>query len=243
MIRMEILPSIDIISGKVARLIQGKFEKIKFYENFGSPIEVAKKWESLGANGLHIIDIDAALNIGNNREIIYEIIKSINIPIQVGGGIRSIKDAKHILNIGAERIIIGSIAFTSNEIIEEILNEYGEERLIIAIDHANGIVMINGWRLSTGIRVEEAIKKFKDKGAKLFLVTSILKDGLLSGTDIDILKKICRIEGIKIFAAGGITTMDDINLLENVGVSAVIIGRALYEGMLNLKEIVDNIKR
>lgn len=240
---MEVFPSIDIINGKIARLIQGKIEKIKFYEKIGSPIEIAKKWESLGANGLHIIDIDAALNIGNNRKIIHEIIKSINIPIQVGGGIRSIKDAKEILNIGAERIIIGSIAFTSNEIIEEILKEYGEERLIIAMDHANGIVMINGWRLSTGIKIEEAIKKFKDKGVKLFLVTSILKDGLLSGTDIDTLRKLCYIEGIKIFAAGGIATIDDINMLKTIGVSAIIIGSALYEGKLNLKEIIDYIKR
>jgi phosphoribosylformimino-5-aminoimidazole carboxamide ribotide isomerase len=238
---MQIFPSIDIVNGKVAKLIQGKIESIKFYEEYDSPIKVAKKWESLGANALHIIDIDAALNIGNNRKIINGIIKSVNIPVQVGGGIRSIEDIEHILNMGAKRVIIGSLAFNSINIIEEILKEYGKESLVIALDHINGIVMINGWRSSTKIKIEEAIKNFKDKGAKFFLVTSILKDGLLSGTDIEILRKICHIKGIEIFAAGGITRIEEINALKNIGVSAIIIGRALYEGILNLKEIIEKI--
>jgi phosphoribosylformimino-5-aminoimidazole carboxamide ribotide isomerase len=240
---MQIFPSIDIVNGKVAKLIQGKLESIKFYEEFNSPIKVAKKWEYLGANALHIIDIDAALNIGNNRKIISEIIKSVNIPVQVGGGIRSIEDIKNILNMGAKRVIIGSLAFNSIEIIEEILKEYGKESLIVALDHANGIVMINGWRSSTRIKIEEAIENFKEKGVKFFLVTSILKDGLLSGTDIEILRKICHIKGIEIFAAGGITTMEEINILKNIGVSAIVIGRALYEGMLNIKEVIEQIKK
>jgi len=143
--------------------------------------------------------------------------------------------------MGAKRVIIGSLAFNSINIIEEILKEYGKESLVIALDHINGIVMINGWRSSTKIKIEEAIKNFKDKGAKFFLVTSILKDGLLSGTDIEILRKICHIKGIEIFAAGGITRIEEINALKNIGVSAIIIGRALYEGILNLKEIIEKI--
>jgi phosphoribosylformimino-5-aminoimidazole carboxamide ribotide isomerase len=145
--------------------------------------------------------------------------------------------------MGAKRVIIGSLAFNSIEIIEEILKEYGKESLIVALDHANGIVMINGWRSSTRIKIEEAIENFKEKGVKFFLVTSILKDGLLSGTDIEILRKICYIKGIEIFAAGGITTMEEINILKNIGVSAIVIGRALYEGMLNIKEVIEQIKK
>lgn len=239
---MKVFPSIDIFDGKVAKLKQGRIETVKFYKEFSSPIEAAKKWESLGADALHIIDINAAFNIGNNRKCIHEIIKSINIPIQVGGGIRSIKDIESLLNIGVKRVIIGSLAFSSNKIVKEILKEFDEESLVIAMDHVNGIIMIDGWRSSTGMRIEEAIKKFKEDGFRLFLVTSILKDGLISGTDIDILRKICNIKGIEIFAAGGIATMNDIIFLKNIGISAIVIGSALYEGFLNISDVIKLVR-
>ncbi|MEM2793269.1 MAG: HisA/HisF-related TIM barrel protein, partial [Candidatus Methanomethylicia archaeon] len=145
---MYVIPAIDIMNGRVVRLIKGDPGKIKSYEYLGDPLSLAKRWRLEGASLIHVVDIDAALGRGENIGIIEEIVKSIKIPIQVGGGVRSIDKAIHLLDMGIERIVLGSLAFRSPNTVSQLLNDFGWRRIAVALDHLDGEVMINGWRTS-----------------------------------------------------------------------------------------------
>lgn len=232
---MKILPAIDLMNGKVVRLYKGDPEKSKFYHHLGSPVEVAKKWEAEGADALHIIDLDAAFNRGSNFTTILKIINSVNLPVQVGGGIRSLETAEKLLKGGAHHIILGTVAFREPELLESIVAKF-RNRIIIALDHLNGKVRVEGWKTDTRVDVEEAIITFLKKGITTFLLTSIGKDGTLRGVDVEVLKKTSAYREVKIIAAGGVGSLRDLVVLRDIGVYGVVIGKALYEGAFTLKE-------
>lgn len=239
---MYIIPAIDIMNGRVVRLIRGDPEKIRSYEYLGDPIAIAKKWISEGASLIHIVDLDAALGRGENIEVINKMVKSINVPVQVGGGVRSIEKAVQLLDMGVGKVVLGSLAFRNPNNVKYLLDRFGWWRIIVALDHLGGEVMINGWRESTHTTLREATRKFSSIGVKFFLITSIQHDGVMNGPDIKSLAEVLNLN-VNVIASGGVRSIEDIIALRNLGVYGVIIGRALYEGLLNLREALKAAKQ
>jgi phosphoribosylformimino-5-aminoimidazole carboxamide ribotide isomerase len=233
---VKVFPAVDIMNGKVVRLFKGRPETAKAYTSLGDPVAVAKKWEYEGADGLHVVDLDAALRRGDNSATIFEIVQAVKIPVHVGGGIRSEETAEKFLNMGVDRIIIGTLAFKRPKILAKLVEKFGDS-VIVALDYGeNGKVMIEGWRKNIQLDVENAIQRFLKLKIKTFLLTSVSKDGTLEGVSVDVVKKACAYEGVYVIAAGGVGSLKDLMLLKNVGVYGVVIGKALYEGAFSLKD-------
>jgi len=235
---MEVIPAIDLMKGKVVRLSQGDPKTAKIYDQLGEPVAIAKMWEKDGAKIIHIIDLDAALNMGNNLAIISKIAGAVDLPIQVGGGIRKLETAQSLLEMGISRIILGALAFNEPQTLTKLQKKFGNERLIVALDHQGGRVMVEGWKTPTNLGIEEALAKFLDLQVKTFLVTSITKDGTLTGPDVNTLRKVCVDPRVDIIAAGGIGSLNDLIILKRIGVKGVVVGKALYEGRFTLKEAI-----
>lgn len=233
---MQLIPAIDLMKRKIVRLTHGDPATAKVYSQFGGPVETAKKWQADGAAKLHIIDLDAALGLGNNLPVIADIADNTDLPIQVGGGIRSIKTVRKVLGLGVHQIILGALAFSEPKAITAIQQQFGAESVIVALDNKNGRVMVGGWKIATALGTKEALEEFMALGVKVFLVTSITKDGTLSGPDLDTLREACQYSGVEVIAAGGIGGLNDLMLLKHVGVAGAVIGKALYEGRFTLKE-------
>ena len=235
---MKVIPAIDLMKGKVVRLSHGDPKTAKVYDQLGDPLTIAKMWEKDGANTLHIIDLDAALNMGNNFAMISKIADAVNLSIQVGGGIRKLETAENLLEMGISRIILGALAFNEPHTLTKLQKKFGNERLIVALDHQDGRVMVEGWKTPTKLGIEEALVKFLDLQVKTFLVTSITQDGTLIGPDINTLSKVCAYPRVNIIAAGGVSSLNDLILLKQIGVKGVVVGKALYEGVFTLKEAI-----
>jgi len=233
---VEVIPAIDLMKGRVVRLFQGDPKTAKVYDQLGEPVAIAKMWEKDGANTLHIIDLDAALNVGNNFAVIAQIADAVNLPIQVGGGIRKLETAEKLLEMGISRIILGALAFNEPHILTKLQKKFGNEHVIVALDNQNGRVMVEGWKTPTKLGIEEALTKFLDLQVKTFLVTSITQDGTLIGPDINTLSKVCVNPRVNIIAAGGVSSLNDLIILKQIGVKGVVVGKALYEGVFTLKE-------
>ncbi len=239
---MEVIPAIDLMNGKIVRLSRGNPKTAKVYPDFGNPLETAKKWKSEGAKKLHIIDLDAAFGLGDNIPTITEIARNLSMPIQVGGGIRTMKDVENLLRVGISQVILGALAFREPGVLREIAEKFGENIAVVALDNKEGKIMVEGWKTPTGLDVKEAIKKFVSLNVRAFLVTSIIRDGMLSGPDVETLKEACRESDVYIIAAGGISNLDDLAILKSIGVEAVVIGKALYEGKFTLKEALEKVR-
>jgi phosphoribosylformimino-5-aminoimidazole carboxamide ribotide isomerase len=232
---MEIYASIDLMEGKIVRLIRGMPENVIFYDQ--SPVETALKLQDYGVDGLHIVDLDAALGKGNNLKIIYEISKNVNIPIQVAGGIRSVDKAKEILKF-ADRVVLGTLLYTKEVNYSEIL-ELGEKRIVVAIDYKNGKVNVEGWKKELELNLNEAILRFWNIGFRLFMVTNIANDGTLKGLDFTELASINKSYINHIYIAGGTRSMEDLIKAKSLGFRGVIIGRAIYEGKIKKEDILN----
>ncbi len=235
---MIVIPAIDLMSSKVVRLTRGDPEQVKFYEKMGTPVEVALMWKGQGAQRLHVIDLDAAFGKPDNMTTVLEIMHATGLPIQVGGGIRSIESVETLLDAGIQYVILGSLAFRDPTAIEEIQNRFGADRVIIALDNRNGVILVEGWTSSTSFTLKDALESFTKMGAKSFLITAITKDGTLSGPDLGSLRNACRWSGCGIIAAGGIGSLQDLIALKQVGVDAAVVGKALYEGKFTLEEAI-----
>ena len=233
---MQLIPAIDLMKGKIVRLTRGEAKTAKVYDQFGGPILTAKKWEEEGARKLHLIDLDAALGIGNNFYVIEQIVKNVDIPIQIGGGIRKISTAKKLLKLGVKQVILGALAFNNPKVITKIQQEFEFPTVIVALDNRKGKIMVEGWKTPTGMDLTQALKSFEELQVTTFLITSITKDGTLSGPDLENLSKACRYPNLKIIAAGGVGSLSDLVALKRIGVEGVVIGKALYEGKFSLKE-------
>jgi phosphoribosylformimino-5-aminoimidazole carboxamide ribotide isomerase len=232
---MKVLAAIDIMNGDVVRLTKGDQSTKKVYSK--DPVQVAKKWEKDGADMLHIIDLDAALgNEFNNLSTISEILHSVNIPIQIGGGIRHIENFEKIVSMGFSKIVIGTMAYRNLDDIRVLSKNYSD-KIVISLDEINGNVMIDGWRSSSSYKIEDAINKFNKLGINIFLLTSIIKDGTLSGPDIVTLNSINTDRTSKIIASGGISTLIDVLKVRSIGCNSVILGKALYEDRLDIKKV------
>lgn len=232
---MKVLAAIDIMDGDVVRLTKGDQSTKKVYSN--DPIQVAKKWAKDGADMLHVVDLDAAFgNESSNLSIISEILDSVNIPIQIGGGIRNTEIFEKIVKMGFSKIVVGTMAYRNVNELRLLSKNYGD-KIVISLDEINGNVMIEGWKSSSNYKVEDAINKFNKLGISNFLLTSIIKDGTLSGPDIVTLNSINTDRKSKIIASGGISSLVDVLRVRSIGCDSVILGKALYEERLDIKKV------
>jgi phosphoribosylformimino-5-aminoimidazole carboxamide ribotide isomerase len=239
---MEIIPAIDLMGGKVVRLRKGDPNTSINYDLFGTPLQTARNWIHEGAKTIHIIDLDAAMGRGDNLNVITSLIQQINVPIQVGGGIRSKEKAELLLRSGVKRVIIATLAFKQVDTLRELLTIYGDKKIMIALDYLHSNVMMKGWTSTTGLTLADAIQKFSNLGVKLFLLTSISKDGLLTGPDYVTLQNAVNNMTIDIFAAGGISNLRDLIRLQQIGLKGAIVGKALYEERFSLKDAINVVK-
>ena len=238
---MQLIPAIDLMNSNIVRLSQGEAKTAKVYEQFGGPMEAAKRWRDEGAGKLHLIDLDAAFGQGNNHHVIAEIAKNVNLPIQVGGGIRSFEIAENLFSTGITQVMLSSLAFKDFSAITRLQDNFGKGSIIVALDNKDGIVMIDGWRVTTNMTLWAALDKFIALGVRHFLITSIVHDGLLSGPDLGTLAKAVKCSGAKILAAGGIGCIADLVNLRKIGVDGAVIGKALYEGRFTLKQAIEEL--
>lgn len=236
---MIVFPAVDIQGGKGVRLYQGDFAKTKVYAE--DPLTLAKKWEGEGAEYLHLVDLDGArLGSPENREQILRIRKGVRIPIQVGGGIRTREDVRIYLEAGIDRVILGTVVFKFPERFQEINGAF-PGRVAVGIDASGGRVKVEGWLEGTEVYAWDLARKVKTWGGNLVIFTDINRDGTLEGPDLESYKKFAEAIGMKVIVAGGISRVEhvqNIKGLENLGIFGLIIGKALYEGTINLKEAI-----
>jgi phosphoribosylformimino-5-aminoimidazole carboxamide ribotide isomerase len=231
---MEIIPAIDLIDGKCVRLFQGDYKQETVFSD--DPVSVAAKWESFGARRLHIIDLDgAAWGMPKNMEVIKAIIDRIKIPIQLGGGIRSRETARKLWDTGINRVIIGSIAIEDPELVGELCLE-NAEGVVVSIDSRDGMVAIHGWMKDTPTGTLELARQVKELGVKRILYTDIKKDGTLTEPGYDAISNLINTVGIPVIAAGGISHIDHLKRLAELGADGAVLGRAIYTGDVDLKQ-------
>jgi phosphoribosylformimino-5-aminoimidazole carboxamide ribotide isomerase len=233
---MKVLAAVDIMEGSVVRLVMGDPANRIIYSS--NPIETAQKWEKAGADLIHAVDIDAALGREtNNIRIISEIIKSVQIPVQVAGGIRSVEAVDEMLGPKkATKVVLGTLALKDPELIKQFPRKK-LEKIVISVDHVKNMVMVQGWKEPSGIKLAEAINLFLSMGINEFLLTSVERDGTLRGPDLDTLSYACTFNGAKIIASGGVSNLLDTVRLRTIGCSSVILGKAIYDGKLDLSRV------
>ena len=232
---MKVIPAIDIMCGNVVRLVKGNPANKIVYSN--NAIEIAMKWKAAGADMLHVVDLDATLRTGkNNIEIITKLIKEVNIPVEVAGGIRSTDAVNEMFSRNAAKVVLGTMAYKEPSSIRWLARKKAD-KIIISIDQYNGKVMIDGWKESSGSGVDDALKLFLAMGIKEFLLTSIDKDGTLTGPDITTLAHACSFPGARIIASGGISSLEDIIRVRSAGCTSVILGKALYDGKVSMEKV------
>jgi phosphoribosylformimino-5-aminoimidazole carboxamide ribotide isomerase len=239
---MNVIPAIDLMNGKVVRLTRGDCATAIVYDQWGTPIDVALKWKAEGAKRLHIIDLDAAFSLGDNRAVIVEIARATGLPIQVGGGIRSLEGVEKMLKLGVSYVILGALAFNNPKAISQIRKEHGTDSLIVALDSKDGMVMVEGWKTKTGVSIWDALEKFANLGVTKFLITSIAQDGMLQGPDLETLSEACNYPNVEVIAAGGIGSLGDLVALKHIGVEGVVVGKALYESKFTLREAIKTVE-
>ncbi len=238
---MQIYPAIDIKNGQCVRLKQGRFDDITVYGN--DPVAMAKKFISMGASYLHIVDLDGArLGIGYNNEIIKKIVDTYKIPVQTGGGIRTMRDIEERLSVGVSRVILGTSAVNNPDIVKEAVRIYGD-KIAVGIDAVNGRVAIHGWEKVSDISAISLCGKMKDYGVKTIIYTDISKDGMMSGPNIEATKEIIDATGIDIICSGGVSSVIDIEKADKIGAEGVIIGKAIYQGTIDLAEAISRFEK
>ena len=230
---MKIIPAIDLMKGKVVRLYKGDPDKKTIYSD--NPLDIAKKWESAGADMIHLVDLDATLECGSNFETLRSIAKSVKIPVQVAGGLRNEKIIESALEF-AQRVVIGTLAFNDKTTLGELLTRYGKEKLVISADHNNGLIVVNGWQQSTKISLIDAVNGFVEMGFSEYLSTSITKDGTLEGPDLKPLQEINEMNTVNLIVSGGISNIDDVMKVKELNPFGVILGKALYENQISIEE-------
>ena len=235
---MRLYPAIDIKNGQCVRLRQGQFHDVEVYSHV--PSQMAKEWERLGASYIHLVDLDGALaGHGVNDEVIKEIVNTVNVPIQVGGGIRSIQDVEHKLNLGVTRVIIGTKAVENPQFIREVIATFGSDKIVIGIDAKNGMVAIEGWEKISNYNAVSLALKMKEMGVQNIVYTDIAKDGMLQGPNVEHTKEMVEVTGLNIIASGGVSSMKDLEALSMIKVSGAIIGKALYEKRIQLDQAIE----
>ncbi|MDD5960219.1 MAG: 1-(5-phosphoribosyl)-5-[(5-phosphoribosylamino)methylideneamino]imidazole-4-carboxamide isomerase [Methanobrevibacter wolinii] len=235
--KMQIMPAVDIKNGKCVQLVQGKPGSEQVI--IDNPEEVAKKWEDIGAEVVHVIDLDGTIDGKSNLPLIKKIYDNVSVPIQLGGGIRSVEYAGKLLDIGIERVIIGTMGIKHPETISELSDEYGKDRIMISLDSKDSKVVIKGWQEKIDKSPVELAKEFANNGAGSILFTNVDVEGLLGGFYTDPVVDLVKSSSIPVVYSGGVSSIDDLKQLQKTGVKGVVIGSALYKNKIDLKEALN----
>ena len=236
---IELIPAIDIIDGQCVRLTKGDYDQKTVYRD--SPAEVAKEFEQKGFKRLHVVDLDGAKSkhIVNDK-VLHRITTETNLTVDFGGGIKTDEDIEKAFSAGAAMVTVGSIAVTQPELFIGWLEKYGADRMILGADVRNGKISINGWKEDSAEDLLPFLRKYIDAGVKTVLCTEISKDGTLQGPAIELYKEVmAAYPTLHLIASGGVSSIDDIKALDRAGIPAVVFGKAIYEGKINLNELWD----
>ncbi len=235
---MQVIPAIDIRRGRCARLFKGDYERETVFDN--DPLDAALRWIDTGANRLHIIDLDGAKDgTRTNAETIRRVVNSIDVPVQMGGGIRSLDDAAAVLDMGVELAILGTIAIENPEIVEKSVEEFGAEHICVSVDAKNGMVRTRGWLTDTSLSAIDVLKEMSAiRKVRNFIYTDTERDGTLSHPNFNAVSEIVREIEYPIMIAGGIASVSDVVQLRDIGAAGAITGMAIYTGALNLTDAI-----
>lgn len=229
--------ALDLLGGKVVRLRKGRASEAQVYSN--DPAGLAESLSETGIDGLHIVDLDAALSQGNNLAMVRRIIRSVETPVQVGGGVRTATVARELVGAGIDALVVGTVAFTDETTFNQIVEVATLPKIVVALDYRGEDVLIKGWRQLSGIRLNEAFSRLMGAGVRDFLLTSAERDGMMGGPDVDTIRRVCQQNGeARIFASGGVRSAADVAALRDAGAHAVIIGKALLDGALPISEAI-----
>ena len=234
---MKLLPAIDLRGGKVVRLLKGDYDRQTTYGD--DPVAQAQAFEAAGASWLHVVDLDGARakNIVNAK-VLEAIATQTNLQVDFGGGIKSERDLQTAFDCGAAQVTLGSIAVVEPQLVLEWLDRYGADQLILGADAKNRRIATHGWEQDSGLDVLDFVKDFTKKGFTNVLCTDVAKDGMLEGPSLDLYRElISEVEGLFLIASGGVSAMDDLYACRELGCSAAVVGKAIYEGKIGLKEL------
>jgi phosphoribosylformimino-5-aminoimidazole carboxamide ribotide isomerase len=233
-----VIPAVDLKNGVCVRLRQGDFAQKTVYSD--KPVDVAQTFQQAGAQRLHVVDLDGAESGKSANSLVVEsLIESLDIPVQLGGGIRSIQQMEEWFGRGVASLIVGTLAILKPQLFVQALKEFGPERCILAVDAKNGKVMVSGWQEEASYSTLDLALNFKPDGLERLLYTDISRDGMFTGPNIRATKELAQSSGLKVTASGGIASQDDLaslRQLESVGVDSVVVGRAFYENRISLEE-------
>ncbi|HVF87697.1 MAG TPA: 1-(5-phosphoribosyl)-5-[(5-phosphoribosylamino)methylideneamino]imidazole-4-carboxamide isomerase [Pyrinomonadaceae bacterium] len=235
---MLIIPAIDLKDGRCVRLMQGRKQDVKVYD--GDPVDIARRFEDSGARMLHVVDLDGAFagTRSRNRKVVRKIIRALEIPVQFGGGLRTVNDVQQLIEFGATQVVIGTLAAESPETLEKFVQLFGF-RICVGIDARRGHVMTRGWEREEKLTALQLAQRVADAGVDRIVYTDIARDGMLEGVNVEQTCNIARESGLRVTASGGVSSLADIEQLKGAsacGVDSVIVGKALYEGRFKLQE-------
>ncbi len=234
---MQLYPAIDMKGGKCVRLTQGLFDNVKVYGD--SPADMARLWAAQGASFLHLVDLDGALEGRSvNEDAVRAIAAEVDVPLELGGGIRSVEAVRHMLDLGVSRCIIGTRAAERPEFIRELIERFGPEKIVAGVDARDGMVAVEGWEKISSVTAVDLCLKMKEYGVHHIIYTDISRDGMLTGPNVDYTKMLTEKTGLDVIASGGVSCMEDLETLYENGIHGVVIGKALYEGKIRLSEAV-----
>ena len=234
---MEVIPAIDLKDGRCVRLFQGDFAQKTIFSD--DPLAMAKSWQDQGGHRLHLVDLDGAIQ-GKpvHLKVITSIVRELDIPVQVGGGIRDLATADTWLNAGVDRVVIGTAAVSNPDMVSEICQKHGSEQVVVSVDAKDGLVALRGWRETSSVTVLELANQMVGLGVVRLLYTDISRDGALTGPDLATNARLAEETGLAVQASGGVASVEHIKGLLPTGVEGVIVGMALYTGTVNLAEAV-----
>jgi phosphoribosylformimino-5-aminoimidazole carboxamide ribotide isomerase len=238
-----VFPAIDLKEGRCVRLRQGDPNRETVYGD--SPADVAADWVAQGARWLHVVNLDGAF--GNesgavNRRQLYEIRRRVSVPIQFGGGIRNLKDILTALELGATRVVLGTVAVEKPSEVKEALDYFGEDRIVVGVDARDGVVAVRGWQRSAGVDAISLARQMAEMGVRRVVYTDIARDGMLSGVNVEASLRLAEETGLEVIASGGVASLDDVRrlaMLRDRGIAGVIVGQALYTGAISLREALE----
>ena len=240
MSKFELLPAVDIKQGKAVRLKQGEISDKTVY---GSPVECALDFQNSGADWLHLVDLDAAFGVGSNSEIVLEVINSLNIKVELSGGIRTDESLAKALATNCDRVILGTAALEDPSWSSKVIKKYGE-KIAVSLDVRGETLAARGW-VREGGNLYEAISRLASDGCAMFIVTDISKDGTLQGPNFELLEKVCKFSQVPVIASGGVSSLADLKKLismQDIGIKGAIVGKALYEGAFTVEEALAVVK-
>ncbi len=239
--RFEIIPGIDLRGGKCVRLLHGDFARETVFAD--DPAAVARRWQELGARRLHVVDLEASRDgVPRNLEAVAAILRAVDIPVQVAGGVRDEVGALRLLSLGADRVVIGTAAVREPALVAALVQR-SPEQLVVALDARDGVVRTDGWTASAGVTVRALAEQMTALGVQRFLYTDIGRDGALSGPNVAAYRELCALTAAAVVASGGVSSLDDIRALVLTGAEGVVIGRALYTGAIDLPSALDMVAK